>query len=87
MKKYLFLVALAVLSACADVNIDEPTLSEGKYNLTIEATKGSNESSTKALGLSGSTLTATWTEGDKVKVYMGVTEIGELTAQNTGTST
>ena len=49
MKKFLFLVVLAVLSACSDVNIDENPLADGKYILTIEATKGGNEALTKAL--------------------------------------
>ena len=87
MKKFLFLVVLAVLSACADVFVDENLLADGKYTLTVEATKGGNEALTKALGLSGSTLNATWTLGDVVKVYKGGNEIGELTAQSNGATT
>lgn len=84
MKKFLFLVVLAVLSACADVFVDENLLADGKYTLTVNASKGPVS---KALDLTESTLSASWTEGDKVKVYMGDTEIGELTAQSTGAST
>ena len=91
MKKFLFLVMLAVLAltACVDDIVSDIPLADGKYTLTIEATKGGNESLTKALGLSGSTLNATWTQGDKVMVYKGDVKIGELTAydlRNAGAS-
>ena len=67
------------------------------YTLTVEATKGDD---TRALSLDGNTLNASWTAGDKVKVYVvaiviGTTpqplgtpaEIGSMTAQSSGEST
>ena len=56
------------------------------YTFTIKATKG-DDSSTRALSLSGSTLNATWTTGDEVTVFNGDTEIGVLTAQSSGSTT
>ena len=94
MKKYLFLVVLAVLTACTDDIVSDIPLADGKYTLTIEATKGSNESLTKALDLdettSPATLTATWAENEEVTVY-NVTRStyldGSLKAQSDGATT
>ena len=84
MKKYLILLALLVLTACTDDLVKEGPLTDGTYTLTVNASKAPLS---KALDLTESTLSASWTAGDKVKVYMGDTEIGELTAQGTGAST
>lgn len=84
MKKYLFLVVLAVLSACADDIVSDIPLADGKYTLTVNASK---EPLSKALTLSGTTLNASWTKGDVVAVYKGANKVGELTAQGDGTST
>ena len=84
MKKVLILLALTLLAACAKEAADNNRPADGHYTLTVNASKGPVS---KALGFSGSELNATWTEGDKVKVYMGDTEIGELTAQSTASST
>ena len=50
---------------------------EGKYMLTVEATK---DIDTKALSLDGSTLNAYWKTGETVAVYLGGTYLGQLTA-------
>ena len=83
MKKYLILLALTVLAACAKEAADDNRPADGHYTMTVQASKVG----TKALALDGSTLNATWTQGDVVKVYKGDDEIGELTAQSTGTPT
>lgn len=84
MKKYLILLTLTVLASCTKEMSDilRPA-TDGHYIMTVQAAKVG----TKALGLSGSTLNATWTMGDVVKVYKGVDEIGELTAQSSGATT
>ena len=95
------LVALIVtgvaLSACSgdDENIESPQPSQPVepqvYTMTVNATKGdgtANSRMTRALSLNGSTLNATWTAGDVVKVYNSSdTELGTLTAQSSGVST
>ena len=83
MKKYLILLTLAVLAACAKETADDLRPADGHYTMTVQASKVG----TKALALDGSTLNATWTQGDVVKVYKGDDEIGELTAQSSGTPT
>ena len=83
MKKYLILLTLTVLAACAKEVADDLRPADGHYTMTVQASKVG----TKALALDGSTLNATWTAGDVVKVYKGDVEIGELTAQSTGTPT
>lgn len=83
MKKYLILLALTVFAACAKEAADDLRPADGRYSMTVTASKVG----TKALALEGSTLNATWTQGDVVKVYKGDDEIGELTAQSTGVTT
>ena len=71
-----FSVALVAFAACSssDESIaEEPTPAQpanGKYTLTVQASKGDG-AMTRALGLSndGTTLNATWAEGEKVYVY------------------
>ena len=75
MKKfYTILMMAAVMASCTREEqpqlIEEPETSNVTYTLTVNATKGDDY--TKALSLSGSTLNATWAEGEKVTVYMMV---------------
>ena len=83
MKKYLILLFLAVLASCTKDLPDDLLPADGRYSMTVQASK----EGTKALGFSDGKLNATWTEGDVVKVYQGNNEIGELSAQSTGTPT
>ena len=88
------LMAVAGTTACSsedDIAVD--TLpqkpAEQTYTMTVEASKGS-DATTRALSLDGTTLNATWTEGDKVEVWSsdGTTvKYGTLTAQSSGSST
>lgn len=83
---------IAGMSACSkEINtIEEPsptTEAPKTYTLTVAATKGGDEPTTRALALGGSngkTLYATWTAGDKVAVYKGSGDVaislGTLTA-------
>lgn len=78
--------------SCSSTDTDDVLNGNGNptgvktYTLTVKASKG-NDAITRAISLSGSTLSATWSVGDEVKVYNGGTEIGTLTAQNSGTNT
>lgn len=87
------LVAGTAFTACSGEDdiveqIENPTESK-TYTLTIQATKGA---ATRALSLSGKTLTATWKTGETVDVYKvtddnGVdeyTSVGTLSAQADG---
>ena len=86
------LVAAVATVACSsdDDNITGGQTAEPKvYTMTVHATKG-GDASTRALSLDGTTLNATWTEGDKVEVWSsdGTTvKYGTLTAQSSGSST
>ena len=86
----LLLAGAAVVSCSKDdkkTNTEsQPAPVEAKtYKITVEAGKGGE---TRALADAGTTLTATWEVGDKVKVYNSAsTELGELTAQTAGAST
>ncbi len=84
----------AVLTGCShDDEIGNNNGGGGKsgtYQLTVKATKGSNQALTRALSISGSTLTATWKSGETVTVYKSSdlnNSIGTLTAQSDGAST
>ena len=81
MKKYLFLLAIIVLASCTKE--EDYRSSNGRYTLTVSASKALVS---KALSLSGSTLSASWTQGDVVEVYKGSDKIGTLTAQSSGAS-
>ena len=70
--KYLsfLLIAGLMLTACSsdDTVVEQKTLEPGKtYYLTVDATKGS-DAMTRALNLSGSTLTASWATTEHVYV-------------------
>ena len=88
------LIASATFVACSsDDNIFEeqpvqPT--EQVYTMTVNAQKGGDAATTRALSLSGSTLNATWTAGDAVEVWTSdgtTTKYGTLTAETSGAST
>ena len=60
------------------------------YTLSVSATKGGDDETTKALSLDGKTLNASWAEGEKVTVYNKTKKAlleGTLTAQSSGAST
>lgn len=89
MKKHFnyFIILAALLMSAAVVSCEkEENTQQGKYTMTVYATKSVNNFS-KALSLDGTGLHATWTKYDVVKVYKGDTEVGELTAESSGTST
>ena len=79
------LIASATFIACSsseDDIINEPQQPDGikTYTLTVQASKGDNSAGsrkTRALSLSGKTLTATWAEGERVTVY-NVTKSADL---------
>lgn len=93
--KFLPLITAAMLATACDKNdepatvepVCTPSLPQPTYTLTITATKGADNSLTKALNLSGKTLNATWNEHDKVTVYQNGIDIGYLVAQSDGAST
>ncbi len=67
------LMAGAALAACSgDDNIVEElpaTPTQHTYTMTIEATKGGDAATTRALALAGKTLNATWETSNEVKAY------------------
>lgn len=91
MKKFLtsikilaiLLMAGTALTACSeDINIiDEQPVDPAtqKYTMTVKASKD-GDVATKALSLDGTTLNATWNEGEEVLVYQNGSKIGTLTA-------
>ena len=91
------LVAAVVTTACS--SSDDDAVPSGSpagsnvYTLTVHATKGNDDATTRALALNGSTLNATWTAGDEVEVGVWdernktFTKYGTLTAQGSGIST
>lgn len=70
----LLLTGAAFTSCSNDDNLIEsttkPVETAGKYILTVEATKGFDASTTRALGLDGTKLLATWSEDDKIEVFV-----------------
>ena len=88
------LMAVAGTTACSsedDIAVD--TLpqkpAEQTYTMTVEASKGS-DATTRALSLDGTTLNATWAEGDVVEIWSSdgsTVNYGELTAQSAGQTT
>ena len=67
------LMAGAALAACSgDDNIvkEQPANpAQHTYTMTIEATKGGDAATTRALALDGKTLNATWETSNEVKAY------------------
>ena len=86
---YLFLVmtvmAGTLTTACSSSD-DEPASPVQKAN-TLTVVAGMSDNITRALADAGTTLTATWAEGDVVEVYEGSTHLGTLRPQNTGSAT
>lgn len=93
--KFLPLITAAMLATACDKNdepatvepVSTPSLPQPNYTLTITATKGADNSLTKALNLNGKTLNATWKKDDGVTVYQNGIDIGYLEAQSDGAST
>ena len=83
MKKYIWLISCVILAACSKEMADDSGSVSGHYSITVKAAKVK----TKALTLTGSTITTTWEEGDEVSVYNGASLLGTITAQNTGANT
>lgn len=91
------LVAAVATTACSGSDDDAvpggSPAGSNVYTLTVEATKGNDDATTRALALEGSTLNATWTAGDEVEVGVWdaknktFTKYGTLTAQGSGIST
>ena len=68
----LLMASATVFTACSsDDNVtgEQPANPTGKYTMTIEATKGGDAATTRALALDGKTLNATWQTSDEVAVY------------------
>lgn len=95
--KMLPMITAAMLATACDKN-DEPTApvqtdvqtgvqTQNFASLRITATKGADNTLSKALKLNGDKIDATWKKGDKVSVYLWGEKIGELTAQSDGEST
>lgn len=87
------LMAGAALAACSgDDNIvkEQPANpAQHTYTMTIEATKGGDAATTRALALDGKTLNATWQTTDEVAVYnytQQATLEGHLSPQSNGAS-
>lgn len=81
MKARILLIAALFLAACQPVednNLipDDVTPSNGKWTLTIPATKG--DAGTKALDLEGNVMSPYWTSSDKVQVYKGGSFLCEI---------
>ena len=82
------LIASATFVACSSDNdiISEnqkPVNPTGKYTMTINASKGDDVASTRALDLSDKTLSVKWANTDKVSVFpetSWLTPLGTLTA-------
>lgn len=85
----IMLMAGAALIACSeDINIiDEQPVDPAtqKYTMTVKASKD-GDVATKALSLDGTTLNATWNEGEEVLVYQNGSKIGTLTAAASSTA-
>ena len=75
----LLIIGLALTACSSDDNVvEQKTLEPGKtYYLTVDATKGS-DGTTRALNLSGSTLTPTWATTEHVYVKGSTWATGSL---------
>lgn len=89
------LMAGAAFTACSnedDFIKEQPVSPTQKYSMTVNATKG-DDATTRALSLSGKTLSAKWASTDEVSVFpeawsstTTLTPIGTLTAAASATS-
>lgn len=89
--KYLCILLIAglALTACSsdDAVVEQKTLEPGKtYYLTVDATKGS-DGTTRALNLSGSTLTPTWATSEQIYVKQGSTWLDGSLSPNANAAT
>ena len=89
----LLMASATVFTACSnddDIIGEQPAASSQQtYTMTVEATKGGDAATTRALALNGKTLNATWQTTDEVAVYnytqKAVLE-GHLSPQSAGAS-
>ena len=86
---YLFLVMMTVTgtltTACSSSDDEPATPVQKAYTLTVVA--GMSDNITRALADAGTTLTATWAEGEVVEVYEGSKHLGTLRPQTYGNAT
>ena len=84
----LLVVGLALAACSSDDNVvEQKTLEPGKtYYLTVDATKGS-DATTRALTLSGSTLTPTWATSEQIYVKQESTWLTGSLSPNTNAAT
>lgn len=92
-KSFYYLMAILALGACTSTieqpetepvqepSTEVPTIGK-TYSVTVNAGRV-----TRALADAGSSLTATWTAGDKISVYSGASNVGTLTAASDGPAT
>ena len=87
------LMAGAALAACSDDDdiVEELPANPAQhtYTMTIEATKGGDAATTRALALDGKTLNATWETSNEVKAYnytQSSALTGSLKPQSNGVS-
>lgn len=90
MKKMFFwgsvtLLVVITLWGCAKEVEIEDVVRDNQWFVSISATK--EDDATRALTLSGNTLSASWTSGDVVSVTKNGTSVGTLTAKTSGTQT
>ena len=88
--------AIIALSACSglDLQKEEPVSSSKEdiespkvWKASIKATKGSDETKTKALSEVGGSLSTSWEAGDVVYITDNNNAYGQLTAQSSGLNT
>ncbi len=82
---HMMMLAAMVVAGAAMTSCQKEEVATGKFKMSINATMAGGNS--KALSIEGTTLNATWAEGEQVTVYKGEAEIGTLTAQSAGEST
>ena len=75
---------IAGMTSCSKVDdiIDEPTPTTTDapktYTLTVTASKGGDDATTRALSLDGKTLNATWAEGEEIRVMKRRVMLGNV---------
>ena len=88
-----FAAMTLVFSGCKkETNDPQEPAKVQTYKMSIQASKGADNQANGprrviSLGGGGTTLTATWTTGDKVYVYNGSTELGYLEASDNNANT
>lgn len=82
---HLMMLAAMVVAGASMTSCNKEEVATGKFKMSINATKGGDNS--KQLNLEGTTLNATWAEGEEVTVYKGEYLLGTLTAQTAGSNT